>query len=249
VHQWNLPIRIEVGLTSDVEWFEHWYKADFCRPRWSRKGGFGIRLPWKVCPDDRLEWTWDEVEVVIPTKDNSDCAAEPHHPLQCCCIISNTLSCWLPESQHLIVWNRVSMPNCPQKRLSHTQLLVPLHPCTYSSENSAILRLKYCLCGRCISDALFYLVSVSKYLVCGHIWPWNDLELTFLTLSWLLLDKITSEMDSPHQETLKKRYYTPIYDKWFKTKFSTRPLAAILDLCKLQKLPKVAVLATKLNLF
>ena len=45
------------------------------------------------------------------------------------------------------------------------------------------------------------------------------------------------------------RYYTSFYDMVFKHYFFNMVFGGHLGICKLQELPKVAVWATKLNLF
>ena len=62
--------------------------------------------------------------------------------------------------------------------------------------------------------------------------------------------KILAEMDSSYQKTSKKTYCTTFCDNYYKkVSFLICPLVAILELCKFRELPKVAILATKLDLF
>ena len=62
-------------------------------------------------------------------------------------------------------------------------------------------------------------------------------------------EKLTSDLDLAYQKNTKMTYYMPSKIAISKVIFSRWRLAAILDLCKLWELPKVAKLATKPNLF
>jgi len=59
----------------------------------------------------------------------------------------------------------------------------------------------------------------------------------------------TSEMDYVYLKTYEKTSYTSLKGMWLESLFTRWVLAAILDLCRLWELLKVATLATKLNLF
>ena len=61
--------------------------------------------------------------------------------------------------------------------------------------------------------------------------------------------KPLAEMDSSYQKTSKTTYCTTFCDNYLKIIFPRCRLVAILNLCKFRELPKVVILATKLDKF
>ena len=69
----------------------------------------------------------------------------------------------------------------------------------------------------------------------GHLGPQNA--------------KLLAEMDSSYPKTSKTTYCTTFCDNYVKSYFLRCCLVAILDLCECREIPKVAILATKLDQF